>query len=74
MRKYNFDKFKMENLKKAILLRAKIFGNNRKRRKRNVRDKEEWGVFFILTEARKKKMKKRGELIEKNKRTYKLKI
>ncbi len=64
----------MENLKKAILLRAKIFGNNRKRRKRNVRDKEEWGVFFILTEARKKKMKKRGELIEKNKRTYKLKI
>ncbi|HOV21583.1 MAG TPA: hypothetical protein PLW95_02745 [bacterium] len=74
MRKYNFDKFKMENLKKAILLRAEIFGNNSKRRKRNVRDKEEWSVFFILTEARKKKMEKKGELIEKNKRTYKLKI
>lgn len=74
MRKVEYSKFRKENLKKAALLRAKIFdGFSRKVRKRP-RPKEEWEIFLILTKKRMERMEKTGKIRQIGERRYKIKL
>ncbi|HOJ40585.1 MAG TPA: hypothetical protein PKW42_00740 [bacterium] len=72
MRKYDFDRYREENLTAFILNRATSSSHRTIRRK--PRPPEEWSVFFLLTKARWERWQKEGLIKKTGPGKYSLKL